>query len=182
MVRSNSHSRFLPTYCTLTHYEIACTDQRWVATYLKQCHRVAGVRIVCCDHSWKCCNMSGLNPRSSLSVGNAVFSNTSPLTFIAGPCQIESASHALECAIALAEIARRLSVGLVFKSSFDKANRTSASAGRGVGLNSALQIFSDIRSSTGLPILTDVHERDQCAIVACAQELHSYRILTLARI
>jgi 2-dehydro-3-deoxyphosphooctonate aldolase (KDO 8-P synthase) len=105
-------------------------------------------------------------PASVFKVGNVVFGNEQPLALIAGPCQIESHSHALECATALAEIAERLGIDLVFKSSFDKANRTSVTAARGVGLDAALQIFADIRAATGLPVLTDVHEREQCALLA----------------
>ncbi len=97
--------------------------------------------------------------------------NDRPLTIIAGPCQLESRAHALECATALKEIADRLGVGLVYKTSFDKANRTSASGKRGVGLKEALPIFAEIREKTGLPVLTDVHERDQCAIAAEAADV-----------
>jgi 2-dehydro-3-deoxyphosphooctonate aldolase (KDO 8-P synthase) len=102
----------------------------------------------------------------TLEVGNAA-----PLTIIAGPCALESRQHALECAAALKEIADRLGVGLIFKTSFDKANRTSADARRGVGLDEALPIFAEIREKTGLPVLTDVHEREQCARVAGAADV-----------
>ena len=85
---------------------------------------------------------------------------------IAGPCQLESRAHALETASALKDIASRLGIGLVYKTSFDKANRTSASGARGMGLDAALPIFAEIRSSLKLPVLTDVHEIDQCARVA----------------
>jgi 2-dehydro-3-deoxyphosphooctonate aldolase (KDO 8-P synthase) len=88
------------------------------------------------------------------------------LAFIAGPCQMESRAHALETAQALKEIADRLGVGLIYKTSFDKANRTSASAQRGMGLKAALPVFAEIRESVGLSTLTDVHEIDQCAAVA----------------
>jgi 2-dehydro-3-deoxyphosphooctonate aldolase (KDO 8-P synthase) len=98
----------------------------------------------------------------------ARFGPTLPLALIAGPCQIESRSHALEMASALKEIAARRKIGLVFKSSFDKANRTSGSAARGVGVNAALPIFAEIRESLGLPVITDVHEMSQCAPVAQA--------------
>ncbi len=99
--------------------------------------------------------------------GGAVrFGNTLQLTIVAGPCQLESRAHALETAHALKEIAARLGVGLVYKTSFDKANRTSASAARGIGLADALPIFAEIRDVTGLPVLTDVHEIGQCAPVA----------------
>src|SRR5260370_31664762 len=89
-----------------------------------------------------------------------------PLALIAGPCQIESRTHALETAAALKEIAARRAVGLVYKSSFDKANRTSGSAARGVGLEAALPIFAEIRETLGLPVITDVHESGQCSAVA----------------
>ena len=88
------------------------------------------------------------------------------LVFIAGPCQLESRQHALETAQALKEIAERLGVGLIYKTSFDKANRTSAGAQRGLGLEGSLPIFAEIRESVGLPVLTDVHEIDQCAAIA----------------
>jgi 2-dehydro-3-deoxyphosphooctonate aldolase (KDO 8-P synthase) len=97
--------------------------------------------------------------------------NAERLSFIAGPCQLESRQHALETASALAEIAARLGVGLIYKTSFDKANRTSAAAARGVGLDEALPIFAEIRETTGLPVLTDVHEIDQCARAAQAVDV-----------
>ncbi|MEP7117618.1 MAG: 3-deoxy-8-phosphooctulonate synthase, partial [Acidobacteriota bacterium] len=86
-----------------------------------------------------------------------------PLTFIAGPCQMESRAHALEVAHALREIAGRLGAGLIYKSSFDKANRTSFGAARGLGLEAALPVLAEIREVTGLPVLTDVHTEAQCA-------------------
>lgn len=89
-----------------------------------------------------------------------------PLAIIAGPCQIESRAHALETAAALKEIAARLRIGLVYKSSFDKANRTSGFSARGLGLKAALPIFSEIRETLGLPVITDVHETSQCALLA----------------
>jgi len=89
-----------------------------------------------------------------------------PLALIAGPCQLESRAHGLEMAAALKDIAARRAIGLVFKSSFDKANRTSGSARRGVGLKAALPIFAEIRDTLGLPVITDVHESGQCAPVA----------------
>jgi 2-dehydro-3-deoxyphosphooctonate aldolase (KDO 8-P synthase) len=92
--------------------------------------------------------------------------NRERLSVIAGPCQLESRQHALETASALKEIAGRLGIGLIYKTSFDKANRTSANAARGVGLEQALPIFDEIRETTGLPVITDVHEIDQCAIAA----------------
>ncbi len=87
------------------------------------------------------------------------------LSIIAGPCQMESRAHALETAHALKEIAARLGIGLIYKTSFDKANRTSASAQRGIGLKDSLPIFAEIREATGLPVLTDVHEIEHCAPV-----------------
>jgi 2-dehydro-3-deoxyphosphooctonate aldolase (KDO 8-P synthase) len=105
-------------------------------------------------------------PQPVVTLGGVSFGNTLPLALIAGPCQIESAAHAFECASALKEICAKLGIGLVFKSSFDKANRTSIAGARGVGLDAALQIFADIKGQLGLPLLTDVHEREQCAPVA----------------
>jgi 2-dehydro-3-deoxyphosphooctonate aldolase (KDO 8-P synthase) len=92
--------------------------------------------------------------------------NALRLMVIAGPCQMESRQHALETASALGEIARRLDVGLVYKTSFDKANRTSGGARRGLGMAQAAPVFAEIRETTGLPVLTDVHEIDQCAPMA----------------
>ncbi len=97
--------------------------------------------------------------------------NDRPLTIIAGPCQLESRSHALECAAALKEIADRLKIGLIYKTSFDKANRTSAKGARGLGLKEALPIFAELREATGLPVLTDVHEQEQCAPAAEAADV-----------
>ena len=99
------------------------------------------------------------------------FGNAERLAFIAGPCQMESRQHALETAHALKEIAERRNVGIVYKTSFDKANRTSASAARGIGLLDALPIFAEIREVTGLPCITDVHEIDQCAVAAQAVDM-----------
>jgi 2-dehydro-3-deoxyphosphooctonate aldolase (KDO 8-P synthase) len=106
-----------------------------------------------------------------VTVGSVSFGNDKPLAVIAGPCQLESRAHALECASALKEIAGRLGIGLVYKTSFDKANRTSASAARGLGLQQSLPIFAEIRSSLGLPVLTDVHDAGQCAEVAQAVDV-----------
>jgi 2-dehydro-3-deoxyphosphooctonate aldolase (KDO 8-P synthase) len=94
-----------------------------------------------------------------------------PIALIAGPCQLESRAHALEMAGALKAIAERLGIGLVFKTSFDKANRTSGAGQRGIGLREALPIFAEIRESLGLPVLTDVHELDQCALAAEAVDI-----------
>ncbi len=97
--------------------------------------------------------------------------NAERLTIIAGPCQMESRQHALETAHALREIAERLDIGLIYKTSFDKANRTSANAQRGIGLEGALPVFAEIREVTGLPTLTDVHDAGQCATVAEAVDV-----------
>lgn len=106
-----------------------------------------------------------------VTVGPVKFGNDLPISIIAGPCQLESRQHALEVASALKEIAARLKIGLVYKTSFDKANRTSASAERGLGLTQSLPIFAEIRSSLGLPVLTDVHDAAQCAEVAQAVDV-----------
>jgi 2-dehydro-3-deoxyphosphooctonate aldolase (KDO 8-P synthase) len=106
-----------------------------------------------------------------VSVGSIRFGNALPLSLIAGPCALESRGHALETASALKEIAARLGIGLVYKSSFDKANRTSASSARGLGLDKALPIFAEVRESLGLPVTTDVHEIEQCRPVAEAVDI-----------
>jgi 2-dehydro-3-deoxyphosphooctonate aldolase (KDO 8-P synthase) len=106
-----------------------------------------------------------------VTAGTVKFGNDLPISIIAGPCQLESRAHALEVAGALKEIATRLGIGLVYKTSFDKANRTSASAARGIGLQQALPIFAEIRSSLGLPVLTDIHEISQCAEVEQAVDV-----------
>jgi 2-dehydro-3-deoxyphosphooctonate aldolase (KDO 8-P synthase) len=103
---------------------------------------------------------------SGQAAGQVRIGNALPLTLIAGPCALESRAHALEMATALKEIAGRVGIGLVYKTSFDKANRTSARSGRGIGLDAALPIFAEIRQKTGLPVLTDVHAAEQCARVA----------------
>jgi 2-dehydro-3-deoxyphosphooctonate aldolase (KDO 8-P synthase) len=109
---------------------------------------------------------SDLIPNAIVEVGATRFGNALPLSLIAGPCALESRAHALETAAALKEIAGRLNIGLVYKTSFDKANRTSAASARGIGLDQALPIFADIRDTLGVPVLTDVHESGQCARVA----------------
>jgi 2-dehydro-3-deoxyphosphooctonate aldolase (KDO 8-P synthase) len=103
---------------------------------------------------------------ATVSARNVKFSNALPLALIAGPCQMESRAHALEMATALKEIAEKRGIGLVYKSSFDKANRTSVSGKRGIGLDGAIPVFAEIREKLGLPVLTDVHEIEQCAAVA----------------
>jgi 2-dehydro-3-deoxyphosphooctonate aldolase (KDO 8-P synthase) len=110
-------------------------------------------------------------PDPVVSVGGVRFGNALPLALIAGPCALESRDHALESASALKEIAARVGVGLVYKTSFDKANRTSAKSARGVGLAAALPILADIRETLGIPVLTDVHEAQQCAPVAEAVDV-----------
>lgn len=98
-------------------------------------------------------------------VGNVSFGNDLPLALIAGPCQMESRDHAMMMATALCDITKRLGIGLVFKTSFDKANRTKAGAARGVGLEKALPVFAEIRDTLGCPVLTDVHEIEHCNAV-----------------
>jgi 2-dehydro-3-deoxyphosphooctonate aldolase (KDO 8-P synthase) len=112
-----------------------------------------------------------LLPNASVMVGAVRFGNDLPLALIAGPCALESRSHALEMAGALKEIAGRIGIGLVYKTSFDKANRTSAQASRGIGLDAALPIFAEIRDKLKVPVLTDVHEAGQCARVAEAVDV-----------
>lgn len=107
-----------------------------------------------------------LKPLSRVTAGNVTFANDAPIAVLAGPCQMESRAHALEMALALKDIAKLLGFGLVYKSSFDKANRTSLSGRRGMGLNAALPVFAEIRETLGLPVVTDVHETAQCAPVA----------------
>jgi 2-dehydro-3-deoxyphosphooctonate aldolase (KDO 8-P synthase) len=105
-------------------------------------------------------------PNPVVAVGKAKFGNRLPLALIAGPCALESRSHAFEMAAALKELTAKLGVGFVYKTSFDKANRTSAGSARGIGLDKALVIFADLREKLGLALLTDVHEPEQCARVA----------------
>jgi 2-dehydro-3-deoxyphosphooctonate aldolase (KDO 8-P synthase) len=105
-------------------------------------------------------------PNAVVTVGSVKIGNNLPLSIIAGPCALESRSHALEMASALKEMAAKAGVGLIYKTSFDKANRTSASGGRGLGLSLSAPIFAEIRESLALPVLTDVHTAEQCAAVA----------------
>jgi 2-dehydro-3-deoxyphosphooctonate aldolase (KDO 8-P synthase) len=111
--------------------------------------------------------MAGIGNIVTISVNGATLEigNALPLAVFAGPCVLESRDHALECATALKEISERLGVGLIFKSSFDKANRTSAGSVRGIGMDEALPIFAEIRESFGLAVVTDVHQPEQCAPV-----------------
>ncbi|WP_192364689.1 3-deoxy-8-phosphooctulonate synthase [Mesorhizobium mediterraneum] len=105
-------------------------------------------------------------PNSSVTVRKVVFSNTAPLSLIAGPCQLESRQHAFDMAGALKELTEKLGLGLVYKTSYDKANRTSLGGTRGAGLDAALPVFDDLRKAFSLPILTDIHTEEQCAVVA----------------
>jgi 2-dehydro-3-deoxyphosphooctonate aldolase (KDO 8-P synthase) len=105
-------------------------------------------------------------PDTIVNVGKISFGNALPLALIAGPCALESRDHALEMASALKEITAKVGIGFVYKTSFDKANRTSVKSNRGIGLDDALPIFAEIRQSLGVPILTDVHESEQCARAA----------------
>ncbi len=112
------------------------------------------------------------NPSPRVVRVNAIeIANDRPFVLIAGPCQIELRSHALEVAAALQAIAARTGVPIIYKSSFDKANRTSASAERGIGLESGLAILAEVRSVTGMPVLTDVHTAEQCARAAEAVDV-----------
>jgi 2-dehydro-3-deoxyphosphooctonate aldolase (KDO 8-P synthase) len=112
-----------------------------------------------------------MEPNPHVKVGAATFGNDLPLALIAGPCQLESREHAFDMAGRLKEMATRLGIGLVYKTSFDKANRTSLSGKRGLGFDRSLAVFADIRSELGLPVLTDVHEREQCAELAEAVDV-----------
>ena len=106
-----------------------------------------------------------------VTVGNVTLGNDLPLAIIAGPCQMESRQHALEMAGALKEMSGKLGVGLIYKTSYDKANRTSLKGVRGVGLEDSLAVFAEIRDKLGMPVLTDVHEREHCARVANAVDV-----------
>ncbi|MDQ0560263.1 2-dehydro-3-deoxyphosphooctonate aldolase (KDO 8-P synthase) [Rhizobium mesoamericanum] len=103
--------------------------------------------------------------------GRVTFSNTGKLSLIAGPCQMESRDHAFMIAGVLKELCDKLGLGLVYKSSFDKANRTSLSAQRGIGLEKALEVFSDLKKEYGFPVLTDIHTEEQCAKVAAVVDI-----------
>ena len=105
-------------------------------------------------------------PSRTVAIGSVRIGNDLPLTLIAGPCALESRAHALEMASALKDIAGRCGIGFVYKTSFDKANRTSGKSARGIGLDRALPVFAELRETLGVPVLTDVHEAAQCAQVA----------------
>ena len=104
-------------------------------------------------------------PNTVVAAGKVRFGNKLPLALIAGPCALESRAHAFDMAAALKDITARLGIGFVYKTSFDKANRTSAKSARGLGLDKALAIFAELREKLGVPVLTDVHEPDQCELV-----------------
>ena len=106
-----------------------------------------------------------MTPRH-VAIGDITIGNDLPLVFIVGPNTLESRAHALEMSAALAEIAAKLEIGLIYKTSFDKANRSSLGSERGIGLKAGLPILAEVRETTGLPVLTDVHEQEQCAPVA----------------
>ncbi|CAN7278347.1 3-deoxy-8-phosphooctulonate synthase [Rhizobium sp. LjRoot258] len=103
--------------------------------------------------------------------GRVTFSNAGKLSLIAGPCQMESRDHAFMVAGVLKELCDKLGLGLVYKSSFDKANRTSLSAQRGIGLETALEVFADLKKEYGFPVLTDIHTEEQCAEVATVVDI-----------
>ena len=107
----------------------------------------------------------------TIKVGDLEIANDKPLTIIAGPCQMESRQHALDISGALAEIGKTLGIGIIYKTSYDKANRTSASSARGLGLEAAAPVFAEIKKTTGLTTLTDVHDAGQCAPVAAAVDV-----------
>jgi 2-dehydro-3-deoxyphosphooctonate aldolase (KDO 8-P synthase) len=106
-----------------------------------------------------------------IKIGNLTVGNDLPLVLFVGPNTLESREHAMEMSAALKEMSEKLKVGVVYKTSFDKANRSSVKSGRGVGMDKALPIFAEIRSKTGLPVITDVHEKEQCAPVAEAVDI-----------
>ena len=109
--------------------------------------------------------------QTTVQIANLELANHRPLVLISGPCQIESRAHALEVAAALAEMCRAANIGLIFKSSYDKANRTSATAARGIGMAKGLEILAEIRQTIGCPVLTDVHAAEQCAPAAQAVDV-----------
>jgi 2-dehydro-3-deoxyphosphooctonate aldolase (KDO 8-P synthase) len=108
---------------------------------------------------------------NTVRVGNVSFGNHLPFALIAGPCQMESRQHAFDMAGSLKEICGGLGIGLVYKSSFDKANRTSGKAARGIGIGKAVEVFAEIKAKLGLPTITDVHEIWHCAEVAKAVDM-----------
>ena len=117
--------------------------------------------------------MSTAKPKlnARVEIGAVTLANDAPIALFAGPCALQSRAHALEMSSALKEISEKLGIGLVYKSSFDKANRTSISSARGIGIDEALPIFAEVRETTGLPVVTDVHEPEQCARAAEAVDV-----------
>lgn len=105
-------------------------------------------------------------PNATVHADGVIFDNSKPISLIAGPCAMESRDHAMMMAEALKEVSERLGIGLVFKTSFDKANRTSLSAGRGIGLQNAMQVYAQIKETFGLPVITDVHTAEQCVEIS----------------
>lgn len=112
-----------------------------------------------------------MTPNSTVRIGSIDIANDRPLTLIAGPCAMESRAHALDMAGQLKDITSALGMGFIYKSSFDKANRTSVASARGLGLEAALPIFAAVREKIGVPVLTDVHSADQCAPVAAVVDV-----------
>jgi 2-dehydro-3-deoxyphosphooctonate aldolase (KDO 8-P synthase) len=110
-------------------------------------------------------------PNAVVTIGNVRFGNDLPFALIAGPCQLESRDHAFEMASALKELTGKLGIGFVYKTSFDKANRTSSKSARGLGLEKSLPIFAELREKLGVPVLTDVHDAAQCVEVAKAADV-----------
>ena len=111
------------------------------------------------------------NPPRHVTIGKLTLGNDLPLVLIAGPCQLESRDHAMECASALVEMCRNAGIGLIYKTSFDKANRTSVDTKRGIGLESGLPILAELRERFGIPVLTDVHLPEHCAVAAEAVDV-----------
>ncbi|HET8727395.1 MAG TPA: 3-deoxy-8-phosphooctulonate synthase [Alphaproteobacteria bacterium] len=112
-----------------------------------------------------------MTTQRTVKIGTLEIANDRPFVLIAGPCQLESRGHALEMSHALVELTARLGIGLIYKTSYDKANRTSAGAARGLGMEKSLPILAEIRETYGCPVLTDVHAADQCAPVAEAVDV-----------
>jgi 2-dehydro-3-deoxyphosphooctonate aldolase (KDO 8-P synthase) len=112
-----------------------------------------------------------MTPLSVITLGKVIFANDKPFSLIAGPCQMESRDHAFMMAETLKAICAKLGIGLVYKSSFDKANRTSLKGVRGMGLEKSLAVFADIKLELGLPVITDVHDASQCAEVATVVDI-----------
>jgi len=107
-----------------------------------------------------------MTEQKSINVGDVEFANTKPVSFILGPCQLESRQHAFDMAGSIKEICGRLGAGFVYKSSYDKANRTSVDATRGAGLEASIPVFEDLKKEFGVPVLTDVHTEEQCSAIA----------------